>query len=91
MDVEKDGARHLAAENAALQAELRLLRDAMENVRHGLCVFDQQGRIAYCNRRYSEAIGLPAEKIGPGLEVRELIRLAFDAGHYAPGRSIEDI
>jgi diguanylate cyclase (GGDEF)-like protein/PAS domain S-box-containing protein len=81
----------LVAENAQLKARLHLFEDAVENVRHALCVFDAEGRIALCNRRYSEAIGLPPDKVVPGLPAVELIKLASAAGYYAPGHTIEEI
>ncbi len=81
----------LAAENARMSQELERLQEALENVRHALCVFDHEGRIAYCNRRYPEVVGLPAEKIRPGLAVRELIGMAMEAGYYDPSRTVEEI
>jgi diguanylate cyclase (GGDEF)-like protein/PAS domain S-box-containing protein len=76
---------------ADLQAEVKLLRDAFENVRHGLCVFDSDGRIAFCNSRYATAIGLSPEKVRPGVAAIELIHMAWEAGYYAPERTLEEI
>ncbi len=74
-----------------LLSRLRMLEDAIENVRHGLCLFDSDGRIAFCNRRYPEVIGLPPELVQPGLTVRELIEMAMKEGYYEPDRTIDDI
>uniref|UniRef100_UPI000F7F8AFD bifunctional diguanylate cyclase/phosphodiesterase n=1 Tax=Altericroceibacterium xinjiangense TaxID=762261 RepID=UPI000F7F8AFD len=90
MDFEEEN-RRLTAELQQLRARLHLLEEAVENVRHGLCVFDAEGRIAFCNSRYPEVIGLPAERVVPGLPARELIRMAVDAGYYPPERSVEEL
>ena len=81
----------LALQNAELLARLHLMEDAIENVRHGLCVFDAEGRIALCNSRYSQVIGLDPEQVKPGMPAREIIKLAHDAGYYGSDRSIDDI
>src|SRR5690606_31714921 len=81
----------LAAENGRLRAKLRLLQEAVENVRHGLCLFDDQGHIAYCNARYPEVIGLPPAKVRPGTHARELVRMAKDAGYYPADRTVDDL
>jgi len=83
--------QRLGEQNAHLKAQLDLLKGAFENVRHGLCIFDASGRIAFCNHRYAEAIGLSSNKVVPGLPAKELIRMAWDAGYYLPDRTIEDI
>jgi diguanylate cyclase (GGDEF)-like protein/PAS domain S-box-containing protein len=83
--------RRLSEQNAALQEQVNLLTGAFENVRHGLCVFDAKGRIAFCNHRYADAIGLPWDKVLPGTPATDLIRMASEAGYYSPDRSIEDI
>jgi len=81
----------LAGQNAELQRQIDLLKDAFENVRHGLCVFDNEGRLAFFNRRYAESIGLPPEKVVPGMSAAQLILLARDAGYYPPERPVEEI
>lgn len=77
--------------DAGLREQLELLEEAAENVRHGLCMFDEDGRIAYCNRRYAEAIGLPTEQVVPGVSGRRLIELSVKAGHHPPGMPLENL
>jgi diguanylate cyclase (GGDEF)-like protein len=50
----------------ALAAENALLRIAMEQMPHGLCMFDGHDRLLLANRHYAELWGLPAELIRPG-------------------------
>jgi PAS domain-containing protein len=87
---DEDEACRLARENETLRTRLNLIKDAVENVRHGLCVFAPDGTIAFCNRRYPEVIGLPPGQVGAGLAVRELIEMGQEAGFY-PGRTLEDV
>lgn len=63
----------------------------MESVRHAICVFDSEGRIAFRNQRYAEAIGLPSDKVVPGLSAKELIQMAWEAGYYPPDKEIGEI
>ncbi|WP_277600675.1 EAL domain-containing protein [Altericroceibacterium xinjiangense] len=49
---------------------------------HGVCMFDQDGRIAVVNERYAEILRLPPEAVRPGVTGRELIELGIEAGNY---------
>ena len=80
-----DGMAALDAENVRLRERVRLLENAVENMGHGLCMFDPDGRIALANRRYAEVIGQPADLVRPGMTVRELVELAVKAGHRPAG------
>ena len=67
--------------------ELTLLREAMDHMHLGLCMFDSDDRIVLCNRRYTEILDLPAGSIGPGTTGRELIGLSMAAGHRQGGKA----
>ena len=82
---------HLMQEIQELRARGRLLSDALENTNFGLCMFDAQRRILLSNKRYSEVLQLPSEKIRPGTTLRELIQWGMDAGHYPPEMSLEQL
>jgi diguanylate cyclase (GGDEF)-like protein/PAS domain S-box-containing protein len=89
---ERDGdGAELQQENARLRSQAALLSDALENMRHGLCMFDAEGRIAFNNRRYPEVIGLPPERVKPGVHARELLTMALEAGFYPPGTTIDEL
>jgi diguanylate cyclase (GGDEF)-like protein/PAS domain S-box-containing protein len=45
----------------ALRQQQRQLKAALENMTHGLCLFDAEGRTILFNRHYSEAMGLAPE------------------------------
>ena len=71
----------LKRRNKALQARLALYESAFEHMHQGLCVFDPDGRIALCNRRYAEVIRLPADKLRPGSPAREPLAPGHEAAH----------
>ncbi|OYW44513.1 MAG: hypothetical protein B7Z08_09225 [Sphingomonadales bacterium 32-68-7] len=77
----------LRAELAALRAELALYRRAFDHMSQGLGLFDREGRIALCNRRYAEVLGppVPAEQVegAPPVQDSEDRRLAHAGRTYA--------
>jgi diguanylate cyclase (GGDEF)-like protein/PAS domain S-box-containing protein len=76
---------------AAPHDELVLLREALEHMHLGLCMFDDDDRIVLCNRRYAEVLDLPAAAVRPGTTGLELIELGIAAGHRTDGKSAEEI
>jgi len=72
-------------------ARLALFERAIEHMHQAVCVIDRDGRIALCNRRFSEVVGLPADKLRPGLTVRELFAMAIEAGHHPPDVTPEQL
>jgi diguanylate cyclase (GGDEF)-like protein/PAS domain S-box-containing protein len=58
---------------------------ALENMAHGLCMFDGEQRLIVCNKRYSEMYGLTPEQTKPGTTLRSILEARIVAG-----RSPED-
>ncbi|HEY6817576.1 MAG TPA: EAL domain-containing protein [Croceibacterium sp.] len=81
----------LLRQNEAMKARLALFESAVEHMHQGLCMFDAEGRIALCNRRYAEILRLPPEAVQPGTTSSDLIQLGLDAGHYPAGKTVEQI
>lgn len=75
-----DNIGQLTQEVRRLEQRLGLFEDALENMHHGVCVFDAAGRLAACNARFAEALGLPPDDVRPGMGVEELSALE-PAGH----------
>ncbi len=46
---------------------------ALDNISHGVCMFDAAGRLVVCNRRYLDMYGLSAEVAKPGCLFEDLI------------------
>ena len=59
-----------------------LLDTALNNMSHGVMMFDADSRVILCNQRYLELYRLPAGAIKPGLTLREVIGRRIAAGTF---------
>jgi PAS domain-containing protein len=73
--------RERAAE--LLRVQKRQLDTALNNMRHGLLLFDADRRVVVINRSYLEMCGLSPEQAKPGCTVRELLELRAANGTFA--------
>jgi PAS domain S-box-containing protein len=58
------------------------LGSALNNMNHGLMMFDRTSRVILCNKRYLELYRLAADAITPGLTLREVIERRVAAGTF---------
>jgi diguanylate cyclase (GGDEF)-like protein len=80
---ERDNLRaSIVVKNAALErqeVELRnqnvLFDAALNNMSHGLCMFDRSKCLIVANRRYSEMFGIDPDRLKPGLHQEALLDL----------------
>jgi diguanylate cyclase (GGDEF)-like protein len=56
-----------------INGEPVLFDTILNNMSHGVLMFDQAARLIFCNRRYSEMYGLPHDVTRPGTTLRELL------------------
>ena len=56
---------------------------AVNNMLHGLCMFDAEGRLVVCNDRYVEMYGLPREAVGPGSTLRSILDHRIKSATFA--------
>ena len=63
---------------------------ALQNMSHGLGMYDGAEQLVVVNERLSELLGLPAGTLRPGMTLTEVITLRHAEGHY-PGRTLEDV
>ena len=68
--------RRVAEKNA-------LLNTALDNMNHGLMMFDKNSRVILCNQRYLDLYRLGADTIRPGLTLREVLVRRIAAGTFA--------
>ncbi len=70
-----------------------LLDTALNNMSHGVMMFDADHRVILCNQRYLDLYRLPAGTIKAGLTLREVIGLRAAAGTFAgdPERYCEEV
>ena len=60
--------------------QLELCELALDRIRHGLCVFDDQQRLVLFNRRYAEMYGIDPSQLWVGMTLREVVDLRYAAG-----------
>ncbi len=66
----------------ALKEANRRLDAALGNMTQGLVLFDREERLVVHNQRYLDLLGLPAERVYPGISLRELISLSAEQGNH---------
>ncbi|MDP3897422.1 MAG: EAL domain-containing protein [Mesorhizobium sp.] len=66
----------------ALETQTLRFETSLDNMSHGLCMFDADRRLVVSNRRYCEMFGLNPAQIAPGMTESQLMKLAMDE----PGR-----
>jgi diguanylate cyclase (GGDEF)-like protein len=64
----------------ALNEQRFRLDTALDNMSHGLCVFDAAGVLVLHNARYLEILNIPSGLIEPGCTLRELLTRLVNAG-----------
>jgi len=68
---------------AALQEQNERFNVALENMTHGLCVFDKDSRLVVCNERYATMYGLSTEFVKPGITALEIVEERVANGIFA--------
>ncbi len=66
-----------------LRLEKQRLDTAVNNMTHGLLLFDSSQRLVVCNQRYIEMHGLSAEVVKPGVTFHEVIAHRKATGSFA--------
>lgn len=68
------------------ERELRNQNDrfeaAINNMSHGLAMYDAQGRLVICNQRYVDMYKLPPDEVRPGSTIWEVFRMRLEAGTF---------
>lgn len=69
----------------ALQYNRDLLQSALDQVRHGLSVFDKDMRLICWNRQFRELLELPPEIGRVGAPLNKILRVLAERGDFGPG------
>jgi len=79
-------------EASTAQAQMQAVRfnAALNNMSHGLCMFDADRRLVVCNDRYAQLYGLPPELVVPGAAHEAIIRHRVESG-LMPGTVAEKL
>jgi diguanylate cyclase (GGDEF)-like protein/PAS domain S-box-containing protein len=56
---------------------------ALNNMPHGLAMYDSEQRLVVANKRYAEIYGLSADDVKPGTPLRQVIEVRVRKGVYA--------
>lgn len=56
---------------------------ALDNMSHGLCMFDADQRVVVCNTRFLDMYGFGPDEVGPGTTLKELLDKRIAKGLYA--------
>ncbi len=77
----------------ALQTQNLRFDTALNNMSHGLVMFDAATRLVVCNERYLQIYGLSPEVVKPGCTLRELLEHRRAMGTFAhdPERYVADL
>jgi len=78
------------AEDSARQ-RAAVLRVMLENMRHGICLFDGEGRVVAANALAAKMSGLAPDAMRPGRHILELRQEQILAGEYGPEAPIETV
>jgi diguanylate cyclase (GGDEF)-like protein len=60
----------------------RLLNTILDNMSHGVVLFDSDSRLLVCNQRYLGMYGLPLEAAMAGHTLRDLLKYRVEAGTF---------
>ncbi len=69
-----------------LREQNQIFDAALNNMCHGLTMFDPAGRLLVCNRRYLEMYKLTREEVRPGCSVADLLAHHFRVGVFTGDR-----
>jgi diguanylate cyclase (GGDEF)-like protein len=76
-----------------MQQDQQLLHTVLENMSQGVLMFDADARLVFCNRRYIEMYGLPAEAAKSGSSLLDLLKHRLTARTFSgdPEEYIADL
>jgi diguanylate cyclase (GGDEF)-like protein len=87
VQVFKDNGVELLQRKSQLEQVNLHLDVALNNMTHGLCMFDGDQKLIVCNGRYAFMYGLPEHLTKPGTNLRQILKFRNETGNL--GRSPE--
>ena len=70
----------IVKQQGGLMREVAVRDLALDRIRQGLCVFDQQQRLLLFNRQYAEMYGIDPAQLWIGMTLRDVVDLRYRAG-----------
>ena len=80
----------LARAEDEARARAAMLDTMLDHIRHGICMFDRDGRVVSANRMAAELLLLPPDFIVPGRTQEELIGALVARGELGGGEAAKD-
>lgn len=77
--------RKVLERTAELQDQKRLLDVVVENISHGITLFDTDLKLLICNQRFIDLLDYPAELARPGTPFESFVRWNAEHGEYGVG------
>lgn len=59
---------------------VRQYASMLNNMSQGICMFNRERRLVFCNNRYLELYDIQHERVGPGTALAEIVDLRYKAG-----------
>jgi diguanylate cyclase (GGDEF)-like protein len=87
--------RHLSKSESSLQRTSQQLDAALNNMAHGISMFDRQQRLVVCNKQYAAMYNLTLDQLKPGTLARSILDARVAAGaspsskNYAANRIVD--
>jgi diguanylate cyclase (GGDEF)-like protein len=79
--------RFLSKSEASLLRTSQQLDAALNNMAHGISMFDKQQRLVVCNKQYAALYNLSADQVEPGTPARAILEARVAAGASPAPRS----
>jgi diguanylate cyclase (GGDEF)-like protein/PAS domain S-box-containing protein len=83
--------RAIATYRDNLQVQNLRFDAALNNMPHGLAMFDAEQRLVVANKRYAEIYGLTADEVKPGTPLHEIMDVRLRRGVYVEATSMDDV
>ncbi len=80
----------LVQAQAEAQQRAGILQVMLDNIRHGIALFDDQGRVVAANALAARMCGLTADEMKPGVSIMALRSLQIERGEYGTGPMAEE-
>ncbi|WP_404401070.1 EAL domain-containing protein [Pelagibacterium halotolerans] len=74
----------MAERKAELERQYALIDAAINNISHGVSMFDSKFKLVTCNKAFKEMYGLPDHLAAPGTSFEKVLDHRIDTGLHAP-------
>lgn len=81
----KEALKLLDDANAAIHYNREILQTALDHVRQGIAVFNEDMTLLCWNRQFGEILDLPEEIVRAGVTLEDILRFNAENGAFGPG------